>query len=303
MAFYRRYPGFAAVIALALLIFVGGVTWIWFSRQEVVHADARLKAKQRELASLRQVSPAATNEVANAIGSDANRADTQVQQVEAGLLGGPANQAMLKATPPIDRKAAYFDIAEYVQRMNRLAKRSGVQLAKNERFGFKAYTNQGPDVAQIQDVFRERQVLEYVLSALFAAGPKSLEQVARTIPMLENAPQVRPTEPDAFVLPPGVSVAKPDFTRTLAFQIRFKGDSAVLRAWLNTLAQFEVPVVVRAIDVEPTGERTAPARRAPASLVLSGDDSTLIPLVQPNPCVFTVSLEYVEPLKSKEGEK
>ena len=124
----------------------------------------------------------------------------------------------------------------------------------------------------------------------------------------------------------------PGFVDTEAFRFVFTGQTAALRAFLNRLASFELPVLVREVEVEPaaaedmieppTEEPAAPAPAEPASetaaapsVVLTLDPaapatppqkapaakapraaprlSTATPIVAKPVSKFTVTVEYV----------
>jgi hypothetical protein len=98
------------------------------------------------------------------------------------------------------------------------------------------------------------------------------------------------------------------------FRLIFTGQTAALRALLNQLASFELPIIVRSVEVEPAaGEDivAAPAEDAAAapsqpaapavSIVLSAPVAkaakpvaTIAPLVAKSISKFTVTVEYVE---------
>ena len=77
-----------------------------------------------------------------------------------------------------------------------------------------------------------------------------------------------------------------------AFRLEFTGQTAVLRAFLNSLAALPRPVIVRRVEVEPltaeSGASTAPVAGAP------------VPLVAQNLSKFAVVVECVELLPAPE---
>jgi hypothetical protein len=119
--------------------------------------------------------------------------------------------------------------------------------------------------------------------------------------------------PDYFDLDARLSAQAPGLVEVSGFRLIFTGQTAALRALLNQLASFELPIIVRSVEVEPAaGEDlvAAPADEAasatqpaaPAvSIVLSAPVAkaakpvaTIAPLVAKSISKFTVTVEYVE---------
>src|SRR5581483_9138980 len=134
-----------------------------------------------------------------------------------------------------------------------------------------------------------------------------------------DAPAVASEDsPDYFVLDARNSVRAPGFLDSTAFRVTFVGQTAALRAFLNRLASFELPVLVREVEVEPasadesqptaTVEDTSPDPTAgnAASVVLSANPakpapkipaprpSNVAPIVAKPISKFTVTVEYIE---------
>jgi hypothetical protein len=139
--------------------------------------------------------------------------------------------------------------------------------------------------------------------ALAAADPSAPPAAA------ESAAQL---SPDYFDLDARLSARAPGLVEVSAFRLIFTGQTAALRALLNQLAGFELPVIVRAVEVEPAaGEdlvaagEEPPAATAPpgppASIVLTAPaakpaaktPSAIAPIVARSVSKFTVTLEFV----------
>ncbi|HVS53778.1 MAG TPA: Amuc_1100 family pilus-like protein, partial [Opitutaceae bacterium] len=246
------------------------------------------------------------------------------------------------AKPPATRADAYFDLATFVERTRELAKKEGIEIRPEaERCGFSLYANEGPDVEHIEPVFRQRLVLEHVLGALFEAHARALLAVKRESPLSKRerderdaalaaangvppadaiAPSATDDAGDFFAIDPRASVRAPGFLDATAFRVTFIGQTAALRTFLNRLAAFELPLLVREVQVEPaTFEEPAPAspeetaasenaKSTPASVVLTAEAparkppakkssrrlSTAAPIVAKPFSKFTVTLECIE---------
>ncbi len=113
-----------------------------------------------------------------------------------------------------------------------------------------------------------------------------------------------------FSIDPAVSARVPGAIDTLAFSITFRGYTDALREFLNRLAQFELPIVVRSVEVErPSGSETVvapPRRNEPEDIFarFGGEESEAqpdrnegqgpVPVIEENISEFTVLLEFIE---------
>ena len=297
MSWGRKYPVFATsllVLGLLVLAEAGGLTERCVTART---ARKRLEQASRELRSLAAIQPAATPENAALIESDLVRTTRVLAAMQAGLATEGPRAARLRDTPaPEHRPDAFFDIAAFVEAMRARAQQAGVALKPDERFGFSTYANEAPESARLAAVFRERQIVQYLLEALLDAQPHQLLSVQRERlagPARNAAPNPAGAQPgrapgagetDYFEIDPRVSARVPGVVETAAFRLSFTGHTAALRTLLNKLAEFELPVVVRAVEVAPAdrlADGSAPARPDPA------------PLVAPPWSRFTVTVEFI----------
>lgn len=281
-------------IALGLLL--AGVaasgTAVFFAWRSMSGAEQQLQLRQREWLALQRVSPAPTPAVVAAITGDVQQAEAALKALRETLRGGDSGAHLRAAKVPAERTDSYFDLAAYVERMRSAAARHHVAVPADERFGFAGYANGGPANGRIAVVFRQRQVLQHLLDELFAASPQRLDKVERDLP--GDGKSQGTTEPDLFVMDRTWSVQVPHFIDTLAFRITFTGETAVLRRWLDRLARFDVPVVVRMVEAMPLKGAQTVGRVATRPLVLTGAEEPVPPLVARVPTRFTVTLEYLE---------
>jgi hypothetical protein len=189
----------------------------------------------------------------------------------------------------------------------------------DERFGFYTYDRTGPERDLIPQVFRQRLVAEYLVEAVLDARPSELLLLQRERPLTKaeaealasGQPPARQstqastqTNTDFFEIDPRISARVPGFVGASAFRLSFIGETATLRTLLNKLASFELPLVVRSVEVEPVSKNTA-STQAPAANSLSsifGTVTTAAPAepVKPKPLVdkvlskFTVTVELID---------
>jgi hypothetical protein len=285
MNWYRKYPLFALGLTVCGVVAVGEVALMverYFATRETAK---RLVQRQGELAAMEQLAPPPTREVAAAIEADLAKAQKSLMAMQGELTGrGPAAERLRTAKVPNARTDSFFDLATFVEKTHELADKNGVELRPEAaRFGFARYANEGPELDRIEPVFRQRLVAEYLLEALLEARPRALLSVKREHMLskaerearanaLANGQTVEETpadagsdSPDYFVVDPRVSARVRGYIDTTAFRFVFTGQTATLRTFLNRLASFELPVLVREVEVElASAEETVPSAVAEA---------------------------------------
>jgi hypothetical protein len=326
-------------LALALLgLLAAGEAWcIWERASAVRVAEQKLVRVRAQIQAVADAAPAPSRETAALIEADLKRAQSALATMQSELRGrGPAAARLIATKPPAMRTDAFFDLATFISKSRALAQKQGVLIGPGAaHFGFSLYANEGPETALIEPVFRQRLVANYIVDALLAARPRALLAVQRERPLHADERKARhealaaadpaaappaPLEssttlsPDYFDLDARLSAQAPGLVEVSGFRLIFTGQTAALRALLNQLASFELPIIVRSVEVEPAaGEDivAAPAEDAAAapsqpaapavSIVLSAPVAkaakpvaTIAPLVAKSISKFTVTVEYVE---------
>lgn len=275
MSFFRKNPLFAIVVTVCSLLVLGELAFAYERWSATRTAAKRLEERKTNLEAMAQLAPPPTRAVAAAIESDLAKAQTALASMQGELKGrGPAAERIRSAKVPAARTDAYFDLATFVEKTRDMARKHDVEVrAEAARFGFAAFANEGPVQDHIEPVFRQRQVAQYLVESLIEARPRAILSVRRerTLSKAERdaraqaaanneAPPEPPSDdgPDYFVVDPRVSARMAGYIDTMAFKFVFTGQTAALRTFLNKLAGFELPVLVREVEVEPaTSEESA----------------------------------------------
>lgn len=330
MASFKSHPFF-----YTSLILIGAVTageaWLLFSQSaEVSKLSAAVEQKQQELQAIGRKNPFPSSQNVAAVEADLAVA----QQTRAGIrttlraTSEIANQ-LAAASVPASKTDAYFDLANYVERIRAAATAAKVALPTDDRLGFSLYARTGPEIDLIGPVFRQRQYADYLMNVVLAAKPREFLSLQRERPLSaaqrqQNEAAVASGQPlpvppaaeggDFFVIDPRTSARVSGFVETSPFRLSFIGTTASLRSVLNRLATFELPVVVRSVEVEPLNRQDsgAAARPAPAPsnpfAVFGGDDSSAVPaqaevvtpLVQQSDSRFVVTVEFISLVEKKD---
>ncbi|WP_414664942.1 hypothetical protein [Horticoccus sp. 23ND18S-11] len=347
MSFIRKNPLFAFALIVCGVLALAELAFIYERFAASRAAVKRLAQRETDLQSMAQLTPPPTRDVAAAIEADLAKAQKALLSMQGELKGrGPAAERIRSAKVPTVRTDAYFDLATFVEKSREFARKNDVEIRPEAaRFGFASYTNEGPMQDHIEPVFRQRQIAQYLVEALLEARPRSLftvkrertltkadrEAQAAAIANGQPAPEITGEEgPDYFSIDPRVTARAPGFIDTTAFQFVFTGQTAALRTFLNRLASFELPVLVREVEVETaTVEESAPvaltedaaaaaaaladpaaAAATPNSVVLTVapkpavvaaksapravKPTTAVPIVSKPLSKFTVTVEFIE---------
>jgi len=342
MSWYRKNPLFATVITLCALLVLGEAGLIYERTVAWRAAEKKLTEQTNELQGMAALTPPPTPEVAAAVEADLAKAQAALASMQSELKGrGPTAERLRAAKIPAARTDAYFDLATFMEKMRALAQKNDVEIRPEAaQFGFAVYAKDPPETERIEPVFRQRQVAQYLIESLLEARPRAVLAVKRERTMTkaekearaaaqangEPAPEPESTDDgsDYFAIDPRVSARVPGFVDTTAFRLAFTGQTVALRTFLNKLAGFELPVLVREVEVDPASAEEAasempeePAAAEPAananpapSVVLSDDPSngapvaprpvakprvsTATPIVTKPLSKFTVTVEYIE---------
>ncbi|MBI5693914.1 MAG: hypothetical protein HZC55_27895 [Verrucomicrobia bacterium] len=280
MNWYRKYPLFAFGLTVCGVVAVGELALAYERYAALRDAEKRLAQRKVELEGMAQLAPPPTREVAAAIEADLAKAQKSLAAMQGELTGkGPALERLGTAKVPASRTDSYFDLATFVERTREVAEKHGVELRPEAaRFGFSKYANEGPETDRIAPIFRQRQIAEYLITALLEAKPRAVISIKRERTLTKAEREARaaaeangetPDEtavdagsdsPDYFVIDPRVSARVKGYLDTTPFRFVFTGQTATLRAFLSRLASFELPVLVREVEVEPaTAEESASA--------------------------------------------
>ena len=234
----QAYPAFFAGMAVLVALALAGSIALGREQAAWKRAGRALAHKQRELVKLTAAVDAAPTVELETLHVGRERARTE-------LFGGAAAVA---GAVPVGRIEAYADLTAFVVRSRAQAVQAGVALAADERFGFGQFAREGPALAAVPGVWRQRVALEPLLEALWAARPQSLAGVW--------------CEAEG-------SLGVPGLVETDCYRVAFVGGTACLRRYLATLAGAARPVVVREVRAEPLRAEIRPGGARPIQFTVT----------------------------------
>jgi hypothetical protein len=270
MASFKSHPFFYTSLLLAGAL-TAGQAWLLFSQRSAAkRVSAEIEEKKQTLSAFSSQSPFPSRENLALVESDRLAVEKTRNDIRSALRAtGEVADRIASAVVPTSPTDAYFDIANYVERIRSQARAANVSFLPENRFGFAAYISTGPERGLIEQVFQQRQYAEYLIGALLTSAnpPKEFTsllrerpltaeqktQIAEAIASGQGAPSFGDAGGDFFVMDPRTSARVPGFVETIPFRLTFVGNTGVLRNFLNELALFKVPVVVRSVEVESLG--------------------------------------------------
>ncbi len=310
MDFAKRYPLLTTILAVCVIAFLVELFFLWKFSSNVNVANAQLKSSISKADTAAKQTPAPSQDNLAAATKNVEELKAELADVDHTLQDTPLKIENIPAKD-IDLLS---QIQSYQDKLNELAKSKGVLLPPGDystyTFGLSLYLGRGvtaPPPEKFAAVFKQVKVLDYILSHLMddAKLPDqkmkimSIQREDITAVPGTNGATVAPSDSgsasDFFAIDPTITARVPGAINTLAFRIQFVAYSESLRILLNDLAKFELPLVVRSIDVKPaeadkalTGVVTRQSAAAEAAA------ATRKPVVSENFSQFTIVIEYIE---------
>ncbi|MFU8847456.1 MAG: hypothetical protein ACNA77_01895 [Opitutales bacterium] len=310
MSFFKKNLLFCMVVIVCLAVFSGGAFLAYSQYGDVKKARSSLSNVENQLSGLLNRDPAPSDANLTAAEENLKQLIASLANIRDGLQPGTALQISE------DGISVIAGIQQYISRLQREAARHKnkegdampIQTPNNFAFGFEQFVREAQvpeNAAKAAILDKQRQILSFLMDKLFKADPQAISSVQREVLEISVEGDKR-----GFTIAPSLSARVPGAIETVAFSLTFSGYTNTLREFLNSLADFELPIVVRSIQVtRPAGKETvaAPPRRPAASNIfdLFGEASPAPsrpqptaevqkPVIEENVSQFTVILEFIE---------
>lgn len=306
MDFVKRYPILTAILVFCILAFAGEMFFLrTFSRSVAIAERDRSTAKQRAQGSLgEQMAIAPTPDNLAAAQQNANDLKAVLDTVKSTLQDTPDKITDAPGSGP----ELLVDIQSYASDLQAKAKDKNVVLPDPDyTFGMAMYVGRGvsaPPADKITAVYTQMKVLQYILNHLMDDAKLPNQPMKLVSVLREDVTAVKRTgfvaaataqtddeKTEIFSIDPAVTARVPGFIDTLAFQIKFISYTESLRLLLQDLKNFELPLVVRSIEVEPATDDRAGA--TPNTGKKNVSDAAK-PVIAENLSQFTLVIEYIQ---------
>lgn len=316
MSFLKKNLLLCIFAVFCLAAFVGGVYMTMIESGAVKDVRRSLNNAETQQSRLLNADPAPTEDNLAAAENNLNELQAALAEIREELQSG----SNLETSD--DGVSVIAGIQQYISQFqedvetheNEEGEATPIETADNFAFGFEQYIDEASvpeNPAKIALLDKQRQILSYLLTQLIMAGPQSIDVVKREVSESQNGGS------EAFLIDPAISARVPGAIETTAFSLTFNGYTDALREFLNRLARFELPIVVRSIEVtRPSGSETVtapPPRDSPEDLfgLFEEEDSPVDtkagsaetteppaeaekPVIEENISQFTVILEFIE---------
>ncbi len=310
MAFFKKNPLLCLSILVGLLAFGAGTFLAVSASGKVAGAQRNLNSAQSQLKSLLSSDPAPTA---------ANR-DASEQNIEALLARLADIRADLQRGSRLriseDGVGVMASIQQYISEFQRMVsshtgtdgKAKPISTPAEFGFGFEQYLKEArpyENVDLTRKLDKQRQILSFLLIQLINANPDSIDAVEREVRELRSD---RNKPRGDLQISPAISARVPGAIDTLAFRLTFTGYTDVLRSFINSLAGFELPIVVRSVEVSrPSGRETVAVNTSDqggfdalfgglgvAAQLQETVTEAQKPIISENISKFTVTVEFIE---------
>ena len=195
--------------------------------------------------------PSLTTDNVEAASTNVRNLEFAYEQLAQSLYG---ESAIIGSTNGVQVMASIQDyISDFTLRveehLNSEGEPSPVTIAEDFAFGFEAYVEQAsvPEIPEVIPLIdQQRQILTYVITELLASDPLEIMSVKRMVFAGESL--LANSDNSGFKMPKDASASMKGLIQTIPFKLQFRAYTAVWK-FLNKLAMFEMPILVRSIQV------------------------------------------------------
>jgi hypothetical protein len=316
MGLLKKHLTFSIVVVVCLFVFVAGAYLAYSESGKIGKAKQQIRTAEKQLDNLRFADPAPSEENVRASKQNVEELVAELTSIRKDLERGS------RLTTSTDGIGVMAGIQQYITDFQRKAaehldmhgESDPIELSTDFAFGFEQYVKEATpfdDEQVVAMLDKQRQILEYLLNKLYNSDPASIVSVKREVlerKVAQAASGNSKSDSKAdFTINPAVSARVPGAVDTLAFSLTFTGYTDSLRAFLNELAKFDLPIVVRSVEVErPSGAKTTVAPRANNLDAIFGafgggsepdqkaPEEAQKPVISENTSTFTIVLEFIE---------
>jgi hypothetical protein len=309
MELFKKHILFFSGISICTIALIAGLVFSVLAALDLSKKSKSFDRTERNLKRMLVASPSPVDE--NVIASDLNvlKLSEKLESIREELERG------LEAEASIDGVRVAAGIQQYISKFTTLAKSheseygpSPIEIPEDFAFGFDRFKLESKvpdDPKEIAMLDKQRDILDFLISELFATHPKGILAIKRQTAKQSDDNDFDDYYGDSSIFNIASSVtSKVDGAiDTIAFEISFSGKTNTLRGFLNRLAEFERPIVVRSINVSRPNE-TIKRRLNETDVDLESltkeeleklkEEEKRDPIVTENISDFTLTLEYIE---------
>ena len=310
MEFSKNHPLFFTAVSVSGLALVVGLIFTVIAILDLGKATKAADKSERNFTRLINSTPTPSD--SNVTISNTNvlelsdKLATMREELERGT----------KVNPSLDGVQVTAGIQQFISKFKSLAAShedengpAEIKIPAGFAFGFDRFKLESTvpeDPSEIALLDKQRDILDFLLSELFKTNPQGITAVKREVARKIVGDDFSVSDdPSIFKISSSVSSSVDGAIDTIAFEISFSGKTQSLREYLNRLAQFERPIVVRSINVTRPNEsvKVKKNEKPKKSRLLASfgkeiesleEDLRKDPVVTDNVSEFSLTLEYIE---------
>lgn len=291
----KRNPIFFGFCIGSVIIFIVLTILVSIESSKLSTAKAQVASVDGQIKALMYANPAPTNRNIKAAQKNLEalqeRLENTYEKLQQGAYLSTSNDGVNVVSGILRYITDYRKRVENHIDINSV--HSPIKVPDEFAFGFEKYFKSTliPEGEIVPLLDKQRQILSYILDNLIAAGPTGIQAVMRE----DLEPSGGKT---GFEIDPANSARVPNAIDTLAFQISFTGYTPTLRKFLNSLAYFQLPIVVRSVEVERVEQeqekKTSRFFNRSRKTNRGADADAKTPVISEVESIFTVTLEFIE---------
>jgi len=304
MSLFKKYPAFSlSLLVLILATAVGGFV-LWQRMQAASKAERAMLQAQQSLESALRRTPAPTP--ANLKQAQRNVEVSEQALVETlSIMEGNLQRDFEAEAQGKAPTTFILELNEWARKLRREARNRNIGHERTFNFGFERFIRTGatpPPQNLVPKIYKQKEIINYLVTELFDAVPTTEGEQAQEEQALYIVDVARESimtiaqernEPGLFTVSPDVTAEVPGVVDTLAFKITFISRTDVLREFLQSIAKFELPLVVRSVEVSPGRDISGRTGTDEDGEGVS-QAQTQVPVVESNYNEFTIVVEYVD---------
>lgn len=315
MGLFKKNPIFILIVVLSVLVAISGGVLTFLQLGKISKAASAYKSAEQQYRSMAYAEPSPTDANVEASKENVDALAEDLANIRDDLKRG-ANLDV-SSDGVVVMAAIQQYISEYqsatADHLGPDGEPAPISTPQNFAFGFDRYIGEASvpgnrDTIPLID--KQRQILKDILDKLIASNPKSIDAVAREEVEVaaSTGGNTQNNENRGFRIDPAISARVPGAIETMAFKVSFTGYTQSLRLFLNAMTEFNLPVVVRSINVErvaKANEKKAAPRNDLNSIfgVFGGQDTSATqeapkpeakPVISDNLSKYTLILEFID---------
>ena len=309
MELFKKHILFFSGVSICTVALIAGLVFSIIAALDLNKKSKSFDRTERNLKRMLVASPSPVDE--NVIASDLNvlKLSEKLESIREELERG------VEAEASVDGVRVAAGIQQYISKFTTLARThdseygpAPIEIPEDFAFGFDRFKLESKvpnDPKEVAMLDKQRDILDFLIGELFATHPTAVLAIKR-----QTARQFDDKDFDDYYGDPSIFSIGSSVTSKvegaidpIAFQISFSGKTNTLRGFLNRLAEFKRPIVVRSINVSRPNEtikrrlnETEEDLESLSSEELEKlkEEGNRDPIVTENISDFTLTLEYIE---------